>query len=135
MSKPIDQHGNALLAVVPSDTRPIRRRGWDRCTRWVAITIALHLAAFAALPNYVCNCHFHLKALIIAIPPMFWGFYVFTRYRTWDERILAWVTVMLSAFWLFLAWESNVKFLFVEWYFKWHLLPCAPPIQITGLAG
>ena len=82
---------------------------------WLLLTIPLYLGAFASFPNYICGCHFHAAALAPSIPPALWGFYVFARYRTWGERVLAWFCVLLSLFWLFLAWEANVKFFFVYW--------------------
>ena len=113
MSKMIGEHGGRSQAMVPNDTRRVCRRGWDRCTRWLAITIPLHVVAFASLPYYGCGCCFHFQVLIPTMPPAFWGFYVFARYRAWDEGILAWISVVLSVFWLFLAWEGSVKFFFL----------------------
>ena len=86
-----------------------------RCTCWLGITIALQLAALFALPNFVIGTSSHSQppaVLITMMPPGLWGFYVFARYRTCAERILAYVTVILSTCWLLLAWESNVRFWF-----------------------
>jgi len=80
---------------------------------WLLITIPLYLAAFATYPNHICGCCFHADALIPATPPTLWGFYLLLRYRTGGERVLSYVCVVLSIFWLFMTWGSNVMFFFV----------------------
>ena len=61
---------------------------------------------------FICGCHFHAEAVAVGLVPVVWGFFPLVAYRTKRERLIAYATTALSIFWLFLTWDSNIRFAF-----------------------
>lgn len=75
-----------------------------------AIVHAVSLPLFSA---FYCGCpHFNISLLIISLIPIGWGFFLLVSYKTWGERITAYVATLLSFAWSHMAWDMNIQFIF-----------------------
>lgn len=84
----------------------------SRAGSWSVRTAVIHAVALVLYPGLICGCHFHISALLLALLPIGWGFALIISYETWGERITAYVATVLSLGWIYLAWDSNVLFVY-----------------------
>ena len=73
-------------------------------------TALIHAIFKLLYPMFICGCHFHLDALLFSLIPIGWGFRLLVRYVTPTERVVAYVAMVLSFAWIYIACESNIKF-------------------------
>jgi hypothetical protein len=85
----------------------------DRWRSWLAISGAMHLSVLLLFPAIFCGCHFHVLAVPVCLAPVVWGFFTVLAYRTNRERILAYINGVMGIVWLYIAWASNIQFLFL----------------------
>lgn len=84
----------------------------DRWRRRLAITLGVQLVTFLFYPALICGCHFHLIAVPIGLIPVAWGGFTLVTYQAMGERILGYINTALAIGWLYLAWDSNIQFVF-----------------------
>jgi hypothetical protein len=84
----------------------------DRWRKWFGVSMGIHFGTFIFYPMLICGCHFHLIALVVSSGPMVWGGYTLLNYQAAGERITAYLNTALTLGWLYLAWESNLRFAF-----------------------
>ena len=99
------------------DGKNIPRHDDERATKgrwheWVGVTIALHVGTFILYPIFICGCHFHATAAFIGTIPIVWTAITIIASHSRGERILAAINVLLTFAWLYMEWESNLRFLF-----------------------
>jgi hypothetical protein len=83
----------------------------DRWKPWARATAIVQVAFFFVYPAFITD-GFVFYAVPVGLVPVVWGFYTYFFYRTRREHLVGWVNGALSIFWLFIAWDSNIKFLF-----------------------
>jgi len=76
---------------------------------WLALTLPAHGVGFLFFVTLICGCHFHLYAALISAIPIACGTLAFFACR---NRFIAYGNGLLVIAWLFIAWQSNLQFLF-----------------------
>jgi hypothetical protein len=76
---------------------------------WLSATLPVHGGAFLFFGLLICGCHFHLFAALISAIPILLGLVAFFLCR---NQVVAYVNGFLVIAWLFIAWQSNLQFLF-----------------------
>ena len=61
-------------------------------------------------PACICGCHFHAIAVPVGLIPVVWGGITLGGYRTFGERIVGYINTALGIGWLYIAWDTNIKF-------------------------
>lgn len=84
----------------------------DRWQRWLGISLGVHLGSLFFYPALICGCHFHLIAVPVGLVPVAWGGFTLVTYHATGERILGYINAALAFGWLYLAWDSNLQFVF-----------------------
>lgn len=86
----------------------------DRADRWILVTVVVEFLSFHLHSMLICGCHFHAIAIPVSVVPVAWDFYPLFCYRTRRERVVGFITAALSLLWLFIAWQTNIKFAFFD---------------------
>jgi hypothetical protein len=86
----------------------------DRWKRWALQTTAIQPVCFFVYLMLICGCHFHAEAIPAGLVPVIWGFYTLFCYRTRGEHFVGIAGGALAFYWLYLTWDSNIKFAFIR---------------------
>jgi hypothetical protein len=88
-------------------------RAIDRWRRWCGITLAVQLGTFIFYSALICGCHFHWSAVPVGLIPVAWSGFTLVSYHALGERIVSYVTTAFAIGWLYFAWVSNIRFVFL----------------------
>jgi hypothetical protein len=82
----------------------------ERYRLYIFGIVAFQFPLFLLSSAGICGCHFHPLATITAAFPILFGFYPFFIYHTKKERVIGYLTMGISCFWLYLEFMSNLRF-------------------------
>jgi hypothetical protein len=85
----------------------------DRWRCWARRTVVIQVVFFLLYPAFITD-GFTALAVPVCLVPIAWGFYTYFSYRTRGEHWVSFVGAALSVFWIYFAWDSNIRFLFVR---------------------
>ena len=108
-----------LIAILVVGLRMFRERGptgtspKDRWRCWARRTVAIQVIFFLFYPAFISD-GFIVAAVPVCLVPIGWGFYTDFCYHTKGEHYVGLVGGVLSIYWIYFAWDSNIAFLFMR---------------------
>jgi hypothetical protein len=85
----------------------------DRWRRWARRTVGIQVIFALLYPAFISD-GFSIEGVPVSLVPIAWGFYTLFCYRTSGEHWVGFVAGALSVFWIYIAWDSNIKLAFVR---------------------
>jgi hypothetical protein len=105
-------------------TSPSKRSRQETCSRFAAFlvgTVIVNLTFLVVCPNFTVPPRLSqqmgtaLLTLGLSLVPFFWGFYVLFLYRTFSERIMAYLAIAISLLWVGFATKFVIDVLIGGW--------------------
>jgi hypothetical protein len=97
--------------IIPDLELSIAKPEVIRTERWkLHASIGIFVCSFLLLSMSTCGCHFHPDAVIPMIAPLFWTIFLLASYRSTKSRLGAWAAFVIAVCFLWLGFESNLKF-------------------------